>query len=487
MLVVASLAGGAAYLMPSKKISDDIELLNQRLDKIEKAIYTYFLDKGRLPCPATRTNLIGSASFGVPTDCSAAAPSGVTDITPGTVTTSIRNGVVPVRALNLPDSYMFDPWGNRINYSVIKKAAIDNATFTDLESVITEDIIKIRDESNNQLNLLYSATNKIFLTHVLYSNGKNRNGGTNSSGVTATCASGALDYENCNGDNIFRYTNHNYTDGATYNDDVIRWYTNRDLYNCAGATKASACNIPPVGFTPNDIYGLITWIDANDTSMFTWYTNTTDIVHWMTEKSAETDWYDCDPNDPNIMPQWLPTGFNGKPTLNMTGKTGIFYCPDNPTPQSGTDIFNYTIFFVGQVNTPAATNYFLTSYTYASNLILNLNNTNGNNTWYTHKGNTGTLSTSYTGNMYASFIFDITAPTPQVKAYINGTQVLTANTYSGFKHNTFFQNICIGRNYAGPASTDFDGKLSEFLIYKRALTDSERQYVENYLKAKWGL
>jgi type II secretory pathway pseudopilin PulG len=484
MLVIASLAGGAAYLMPSKKISDDIEILNQRLDKIEKAIYTYFLDKGRLPCPASRTNLIGSANFGVPTDCNAAAPSGVTDITPGTLLTALRNGVVPVRALNLPDSYMFDPWGNRINYSVIKKAAIDNTNFTDLESSITEDIIKIRDESNNQLNLLYTATNKIFLTHVLYSNGKNRNGGTNSSGTTATCASGSLDFENCNGDNIFRYANHNYTDGANYNDDIVRWYTNRDLYNCAGATKASACNIPPVGFTPNDIYGLITWIDANDYSMFTWHGGTTDRVYWLTEKSNETDWFDCD-GDPNLSPLWQATGFNGKPTLNMAGTKGIFYCPDNGTPQSGTNIFNYTVFFAGEVSGVLNENYLLTSNTNSSDLYINVNN--NDSTWYVHNSNYGTQTASPMGNMFFSIVFDITAPAPQVKGYINGSLVYTSTTYSGFRHNNLFKNIGIGRVYSNPTTSDFDGKLSEFLIYKRALTDSERQYVENYLKAKWGL
>ena len=88
----------------AKQIED-----TERIDLINKAVKDFYIKNGRLPCPASRTDAVNSANFGVETDCSlSSAPAGTTH----TAFANIRLGVIPVRTLNLPDTFMFDVYNN---------------------------------------------------------------------------------------------------------------------------------------------------------------------------------------------------------------------------------------------------------------------------------------------------------------------------------------------------------------------------------------
>lgn len=100
---------------------DRVSNTRAKLEKIQDALRLYYLQNSLLPCPASGTASLSSENFGV---SGAAGSVDKCDAAVGPtqgiywVQSSRAMGVVPTRTLNLPDSYMFDGWGNRFNYVV---------------------------------------------------------------------------------------------------------------------------------------------------------------------------------------------------------------------------------------------------------------------------------------------------------------------------------------------------------------------------------
>src|SRR5262249_3409926 len=84
---------------------------------------------GRRPCPADGSVALGNASFGT----EAATPGTCTTTSgmmgPDAGTSHVVGGMIPTRALNIPDDYAFDAWGRRITYLVDVRATL-NSTCT---------------------------------------------------------------------------------------------------------------------------------------------------------------------------------------------------------------------------------------------------------------------------------------------------------------------------------------------------------------------
>lgn len=104
---------------------------SNKIKQIESALRGYRADNNRLPCPADPRIADGATNFGVEAvtagQCSVGSPT-----TPPYVnaTGTIVEGTVPVRTLNLPDSFMYDGWGRRFAYAVAAAATDINAFTT---------------------------------------------------------------------------------------------------------------------------------------------------------------------------------------------------------------------------------------------------------------------------------------------------------------------------------------------------------------------
>lgn len=122
ILMVAMLPGGDAG-----SDNEKIKLTKQRMQAIESAMQSFMAGNLRRPCPASLSATTESSNFGIE------------QITGGTCTSLIGTteyvGMVPVKALNLPDEYAFDGYGRRLEYRVDQRATVaGSAELTDTVS-----------------------------------------------------------------------------------------------------------------------------------------------------------------------------------------------------------------------------------------------------------------------------------------------------------------------------------------------------------------
>lgn len=202
-LAVAILIGGILlvaaiqiYVVETEQKRYDTARL--RLDAVESAIAQYVTLNGFLPCAAPAAPAMDDPAFGVAADCAVAAPAGVTAVA-GASGGNIWIGMVPVRTLNLPDSYAVDPWGGRVTYAVTTEMARDAAEFRASRGAIS--VV----DSNGQ-----SLTNPVDTAiYVLASHGANGAGARseNTGAIARVCPAAAVtESENCDGDNRFART-----------------------------------------------------------------------------------------------------------------------------------------------------------------------------------------------------------------------------------------------------------------------------------------
>lgn len=112
VLIILSLIASALLTLGTKQGEGArVDLTNQRLDMIEKALGTFVLANGRLPCPAEGQIAPGAAGYGVE-DASVSCTN--TNI----VAANLHAGSVPVVTLGLNDEVMLDAWNRRFTYVV---------------------------------------------------------------------------------------------------------------------------------------------------------------------------------------------------------------------------------------------------------------------------------------------------------------------------------------------------------------------------------
>jgi hypothetical protein len=111
-------------------------------------------------------------------------------------------------------------------------------------------------------------------------------------------------------------------------------------------------------------------------------------------------------------------------------------------------------------------------------------NIGGNNERYT-ANNTLSATTWYALSYVVSgAAFSATEP----KFFKNGSsQASTQGTGTSTPNVTASQNAAIGANLSSLRAQYLDGDIGELIIYNVALNDSDREAVENYLMAKWGI
>lgn len=226
LTIVGTFAGGALVIANKKIEQNKYDLTQDRLDRIEKSLKAVASKAVMLPCPASPSAPLSSIDFGAADDCSLAAPTkpDIVALNAGT-NEEIWIGTVPTRALNLADSDLFDGWGNRFRYAVVKNLAASSSQGTIFRSTLTTGVLQVVDQWGNQIP---PASEDSVVAYVLVSYGKDAKGALSRSGLAAgpicPAASAVTGEENC--DNDARFVDARYNDGviaASQFDDLVRW------------------------------------------------------------------------------------------------------------------------------------------------------------------------------------------------------------------------------------------------------------------------
>ncbi|HWB12725.1 MAG TPA: FG-GAP-like repeat-containing protein [Pirellulales bacterium] len=141
VITIIALVTAASVNMGQSMIqSADIVATNHKLNVIEQALEAYRLANERLPCPADASALSTSATYGTETantggECDDGTPAGIytylvpkgANATNIAFNTYVAEGAVPFKALNLPESFMYDAWGRKFAYAVWTVDAAESA------------------------------------------------------------------------------------------------------------------------------------------------------------------------------------------------------------------------------------------------------------------------------------------------------------------------------------------------------------------------
>ncbi len=195
------------------KVQSDLEL-------VSAALISYLKANGKLPCPASNLDALDSEDFGREVDI---VCSNVNAGTPGiqfatSVNGNVVTGSVPVRAINIPDENIKDPWGMRYAYSVSAAQASNGTSYN-----MDDGAISIIDANGN--SLIQPEDNGSYL---ILSYGANSVGGFTLSGaqpLACNISSSPDEQENCDGDTTFLNTLTNSEAPATFFDDLVVYQT----------------------------------------------------------------------------------------------------------------------------------------------------------------------------------------------------------------------------------------------------------------------
>jgi prepilin-type N-terminal cleavage/methylation domain-containing protein len=207
----------------------------------------------------------------------------------------------------------------------------------------------------------------------------------------------------------------------------------------------------------------------------------------------------------NIKPKYIANGLNGLPVVRFQGNDGdinnsdYMILPDEIIPYGDSE---YSVFIVAKkTNNNNNTNIVLsggsigaTSSTRSMNLfgfagdsVINYWWPNGSTiSSKTHSIMAPSYSIIANNFFYISeFFYDkkYNIEGHNRYIYINGSKV--AEGYMGTRDSTKGNNF-IGRR-SDSSIRYFDGDLAELIVYERAISDSERKSVEEYLSQKWNI
>ena len=250
---------------------------------------------------------------------------------------------------------------------------------------------------------------------------------------------------------------------------------------------ASAFRLPAGGggsFAPDDIAGLVLWLDADDAATIT-KDGSNNVSQW-NDKSGNGD--HAVQATAARQPLYVASGINGKGAIDFRNDDH-FELPDlvgisGSQNRSALVVFEHFI---------AAEQGYLIALGYFSSIIAGA-------AWRFGINASGYLQLEIVGTDYASSLAPSTAPA-QAAAILSGSTIGdhtlyldgTAEPVSGSSAvNTGSGEASVSQqNRGGPGglvtNKAIDGYISEILIYDSALANSDRQKVEGYLAHKWGI
>lgn len=119
-VIIAAVAGSGMVVGKATLDSAQVATTQMRLNTIETALLAFRRANDRIPCPADASLAPASAQYGReaanPGTCMGGTPAANFDASAGG--SSIVEGALPVKALSLPDEFMYDGWGRKFAYAV---------------------------------------------------------------------------------------------------------------------------------------------------------------------------------------------------------------------------------------------------------------------------------------------------------------------------------------------------------------------------------
>lgn len=221
--VIGLVSGGLMTLGTRHVVRSNQTQIDARLTQIEDALALHYRQHGTLPCPASLITAEDTVNFGRGNGCAGAPPAilEVMDAAGVANNDEVLIGAVPTRTLGLPDNTMYDPWGSKIRYAVIKRmttSAIENFT-----TALTNGVIQINDISGARIT-----PNGSVVPYALWSHGEDRRGGYNRTGTISLACGGTADSENCDTDHLLIDADKQDSDIlANYYQDTVRWKINQ--------------------------------------------------------------------------------------------------------------------------------------------------------------------------------------------------------------------------------------------------------------------
>lgn len=201
LIVIGIIFSSFSSMMAGSMNYTRIKNTNDRIAKIEDALALFFIKNNRLPCPADPTFATDNANFG-----SEQVDGNKSCMVNIDGTSYISFGMVPTKALNLPDSWAFDDWGRRIDYVVNRWYAKDHSaadlTFNGYYKIASTGNINVKFNSTpylltTQIRDDNDSTITNDAVYVIISHGKSGKGAWNASG-TQLDASGLSAHEASN-------------------------------------------------------------------------------------------------------------------------------------------------------------------------------------------------------------------------------------------------------------------------------------------------
>lgn len=224
IFIIAILATAITSAMGSLVVQSREKATRANQDAIKAALSSFLLRNSRLPCPAIRTTVSGTAGNGV----EAITPGTCTGtITAGAAPNVVVTGAVPWASLGLAEDTSLDGYGHRFTYQVMANAT--NLTAGTVAGMLGSISIHSAgpgvlppNPGANQTNNCATATyNPCGAVAVIVSHGANGYGAFNSSGQQVPVLAGATD-EPANTDGDSRFVMKSYSDiAANPYDDIV--------------------------------------------------------------------------------------------------------------------------------------------------------------------------------------------------------------------------------------------------------------------------
>ncbi|MEZ5690762.1 MAG: prepilin-type N-terminal cleavage/methylation domain-containing protein [Rickettsiales bacterium] len=236
VLVIIGLISGSAFYLSRDIIESSKRVATEnRLDTIEKALFTFWQKNGRLPCPADATLAKTDSNYGVEAvntndTCEGFTPA-ANFSTNSVYKYKAAEGAVPITTLGLPKDFIYDGWNRKVAYAVNPEFVITNAKGRILlksSECVANTSIRIKDASG-----AYRSNSAVY---ALISYGKNGHGAYPKTGSTRynSGSTNTDELANCHcdssaadttyyGDYIQRSNNLNEVTAANYFDDIVRY------------------------------------------------------------------------------------------------------------------------------------------------------------------------------------------------------------------------------------------------------------------------
>lgn len=274
-----------------------------------------------------------------------------------------------------------------------------------------------------------------------------------------------------------------------------------DEYYSGGQNVSSSVSVPssgmiglsnfrgkakPTGFLPSSITGLNLWLDATDSSTIT--QSTSRVSQWNDKSGNSRHFTQATSSE---QPSYETTGFGGKACINVSDGTRLVRAANSMGTLASS--LTMSVFVVAETTFTNQWNITLTNWTTTAGSDFG----DGTSRFHLSLRDTVTnLHTLYTAGTLRSSAGGTADNTKYVSGFVwsgaNQTSLLTLNgTTQTFTPTAALPNSSanatsvfgIGDSRAGFACK----RIAEVIMYDTALTTTDRQSVENYLKAKYAI